>query len=274
MMESKRDRIVSEHYAKLWRASPRFMLAVLLLWGSSQAFAQPAELPAGYRVSLMTTDNPPANMAKKGGNVFARGDEIEGYATDAVREMFKRAGIEYDIVLRNPWEREQQMVKKTPNSGLFAFAQTEPRKADYKWVGPLGHSDTVLVAGPGKTIEIGALKDIAQYRVGAAKGDSVVGFLEKLGIAYQPTLNDHESLTELAHGEIDLWATNSPAFSWQAKQFGLPQLQVAYTIASSPLYLALNRETPDEVVKRLQTALFEMRTDGALQRFKEAYSAP
>lgn len=39
-------------------------------------------------------------------------------------------------------------------------------------------------------------------------------------------------------------------------------LNTVLVFNSSPLYLALNKDTPDEVVTRLQKALDEMKTEG------------
>lgn len=50
---------------------------------------------------LLTENFPPYNMAKNGKN-FAQDENINGIATDIVREMFKRAGITYSLTLRFP----------------------------------------------------------------------------------------------------------------------------------------------------------------------------
>lgn len=232
-----------------------------------------AEPPPDYRISLLTTDSPPVNMAKKGGNVFARGDEIEGYATDIVREMFKRAAIDYDITLRNPWERELEMVRKTANTGIFSIVQTEQRKPRYKWIGPFGTVDQVLVAAPNKNIEIDQLADVAGYRLGAMKADSMVELLEQQGVPYQAAATDYESIKKLVDGKIDLWATNDLTLAWQAKHQGVVGLHVVYRLnhAPAPFYLAVNRDTPDEVVQRLQEALEQIKADGTYQRLVSLY---
>ena len=57
----------------------------------------------------------------------------------------------------------------------------------------------------------------------------------------------------------------------QAKQAGVGPLAVALTLSRVDLYLALNKETPDELVQKLQKALDEMRAQGELGTIKNGY---
>jgi len=67
-----------------------------LLCGAAQA--------APEQINLLTENFPPYNMAVDGKN-YARDENIQGIAADIVREMFQRAGIDYTLTLRFPWER-------------------------------------------------------------------------------------------------------------------------------------------------------------------------
>lgn len=232
-----------------------------------------AQLPPDYKVSLLTSDAPPAIMAKEG-KTFARGDDIQGYAADIVREMFKRAAVPFNMEIRSPFEREVQMLNSTANTGLFLAAQTEGNKAKYKWVGPFGDISRVLVADAdrARTIELARLEDAALYKVGATDGDGVAKLLDQKGIPYLHGLSDKQSLTRLANGDIDLWATNDPGFGWQAKREGIKAPAVVITVSRSQTYLALNLQTLDEVVDRLQKALDSMQADGTVRRMSTAYS--
>lgn len=50
---------------------------------------------------VLTENFPPFNMAVDDKN-FARDDGIDGISAEIVREMFKRAGIDYSMTLRFP----------------------------------------------------------------------------------------------------------------------------------------------------------------------------
>ncbi|GGJ83567.1 substrate-binding periplasmic protein [Pseudomonas matsuisoli] len=237
---------------------------------SMAAFAH-AELPAGYRVVLLTENFPPFNMSADEKN-FARDENIRGVNAEVVREMFKRANIGYDLSLRFPWDRIYSLVLEMPNYGIFSTTINESRKPLFKWVGPLSSTERVLVAAPGKSITVKDLEAAKQYKVGAYKSSSSAAFLDKNGVPYTESLRDQENIRKLLEGEIDLWATNDPVFRYYASLEGVKGLQVALVAeAGTEQYLALNPNTPNEVVERLQTALDTMRKDGTMNRLASPY---
>ena len=93
------------------------LAAAALLFGASLGHAQ-----TPVKIDLLTENFPPYNMAADGKN-FARDENISGIAADIVREMFKRAGIDYTLTLRFPWERIYGMALEQPNYGVFVTAR-------------------------------------------------------------------------------------------------------------------------------------------------------
>jgi polar amino acid transport system substrate-binding protein len=240
-------------------------VALFMLCGSAHA-----ELPQDYKVVLLTENFPPFNMAVDDKN-FARDDGIDGISADIVREMFKRAGIGYTLTLRFPWDRLYRLTLDKPNYGLFSTTYTEERKPLFKWVGPLAKTGWVLLAAPGNDIKVSKLQDAAKYRVGAYKNDAVSQHLESQGLAPINALRDQENVKKLVRGQIDLWATTDPVGRYLAKQEDVSGLNTVLRFNDAELYLALNKDTPDEVVERLQKALDEMRADGFIDDITENY---
>jgi len=111
-----------------------------LLAGSAQA-----EVPANYRMVLLTENFPPYNVSINGKN-FAQEDHIDGIAVDIIREMFKRAGIQYNMTLRFPWDRIYKLALEKPGYGVFVTARLPEREQLFKWVGPIGPDDWVCWA--------------------------------------------------------------------------------------------------------------------------------
>ena len=240
-------------------------VALIMMCGSAHA-----ELPQDYKVVLLTENFPPFNMAVDDKN-FARDDGIDGIAADIVREMFKRAGINYTLTLRFPWDRLYRLTLDKPNYGLFSTTYTEERKPLFKWVGPLAKTGWVLLAAPGSDIKVSSLQDAAKYRVGAYKNDAVSQHLESKKLQPINSLRDQENVAKLMSGKIDLWATTDPVGRYIAKQEGASGLQVVLRFNSAELFLALNKETPDEVVERLQKALDELRNEGFVDEITSSY---
>lgn len=230
--------------------------AVLLVGGTARA-----EADSSYEAVLLTENFPPYNMAVNGKN-FARDENINGIAVDLVREMFKRADVKYQLSLRFPWDRIYKMALEKPGYGVFVTARLPEREKDFKWVGPLGPDDWVLLAKADSSISLNSLEEAKQYKVGAYQGDAIAEHLIQQGLQPLTALRDQENAKKLQRGDIDLWATGDPAGLYLARQEGVSGLKSVLRFNTAQLYLALNKETPDVVVQKLQAALEQMRADG------------
>jgi polar amino acid transport system substrate-binding protein len=231
-------------------------LLVCLLFAS---FAH-AELPPDYKVVLLTENFPPFNMADSNKN-FARDKNISGLSVDIVREMFKRAEIDYTLTLRFPWDRIYNNTMNTANHGLFSTSLSDARKPLFKWVGPIAQYESVLV-GLDSSPPLKNLDEAKTYRIGAYQSAAVSQFIERLGFNPQNALRDQENIHKLQRGQIDYWATSDPVWRFYAKEQNATGLRTVLSFHTSDLYLALNKDIPDEVVERLQTALDGMRGEG------------
>ena len=234
------------------------------------AGAAHADLPADYKMVLLTENFPPFNMAVDDKN-FARDDGIDGISAEIVREMFKRAKIGYSLSLRFPWDRLYKLTQEKPNYGLFSTTRTPEREGAFKWVGPLGKTAWVLAAAPNSGIVLKDLKDAGKYKVGGYKNNAVSQAVESQGVPLIATLRDQENVKKLEKGQIDLWATDDPAGRYMAKQEGMGGLRIVLRFNEGELYLAINKETPDEVVERLQRALDQMRAEGFIDEITKNY---
>ncbi|YCH22416.1 ABC transporter substrate-binding protein [Pseudomonas sp. D1-3] len=247
---------------RLWLAAA----SALLLMAS----AARAEIDPNYNVVLLTENFPPYNMAINGKN-FAQEDNVDGIAVDVVREMFKRAGIKYSLTLRFPWDRIYKLALEKPDYGVFVTARLPEREALFKWVGPIGPDDWVLLARGDSKLVVNNLQQARQYRIGAYKGDAIAEHLEKEGLQPVTSLRDQENAKKLVAGQIDLWATGDPAGRYLARQEGVSGLKTVLRFNSAQLYLALNKEVPDEVVQKLQSELDKMRTEGIVDSILNSY---
>ncbi|KJH84878.1 MULTISPECIES: substrate-binding periplasmic protein [Pseudomonadaceae] len=234
------------------------LLLAVLLAGTGVAHA---ELPSNYKIILQTDNFPPFNMGPNHKS-FARGDEVEGISTDTVREIFKRAGIAYSLTLRSPWDRIYTQTLSDTGHGLFSVTRTPQNQSQFKWVGPLARYESVLLAAPGAAISLTDLSQAKHYEIGAEKSSGVSQLLTSQGFQPIDSLSEEENLRKLLSGRIDLWATADPVWRYQAKQHGAEGLQQVLSFQPTDLYLALNKDTPDEAVSRLQQALNEVISEG------------
>ncbi|WP_442963777.1 substrate-binding periplasmic protein [Pseudomonas sp. EpS/L25] len=231
-----------------------------------------AELPAGYQLTLLTENFPPYNFAVDGKN-FAREENLKGIAVDMVREMCQRAGISYSLTLRFPWERIYGTALNQADHGVFVTARLPEREALFKWVGPIGPDDWVLLGRPDSHLQVRSLDDARkqQLKIGAYKGDAIADSLVQQGFTPELALRDQENVQRLLKGQIDVWATGDPAGRYLARQEDVSGLKTLLRFNSGELFLALNKQTPDEVVQKLQKALDEMRQTGEVQNIFNRY---
>ena len=219
---------------------------------------------------LLTENFPPYNMAKNGKN-FAQDENINGIAVDIVREMFKRADITYSLTLRFPWERIYKLTLEKPGYGVFVMARLPDREKLFKWVGPIGPDDWIMLAKADSKITLETLNDARKYKIGAYKGDAIAETLAKQGLNPIVVLRDQDNAKKLVNGQIDLWATGDPAGRYLARQEGVNGLKTVLRFNSAELYLALNKDVPDETVAKLQAALDQMRKEGRVDEIMAQY---
>ena len=231
--------------------------------------AYSAQAP-GTPLVLLTENFPPYNMAKNGKN-FAQNQNLEGIAVEVLRETFKRAGIPYSMTLRFPWERIYNLTLENPDYGVFVTARVPEREALFKWVGPIGPDDWVLLARADSPIELTSLEQAGKYRIGAYKSDVIAMSLERQGLKPVIVLRDQDNARKLQAGQIDLWATGDPAGRFLARQVGISGFKTVLRFNNAELYLALNKEVPDEVVSNLQAALDQLRAEGIVDKIREKY---
>jgi polar amino acid transport system substrate-binding protein len=247
----------------------RFLLvlasaSLLLINGTHAADSRDTDLV------LLTENFPPYNMAKNGKN-FAQDENINGIATDIVREMFKRADITYSLTLRFPWERIYKLTLEKPGYGVFVMARLPDREKLFKWVGPIGPDDWIMLARADSKITLETLNDARKYKIGAYKGDAIAETLAKQGLNPIVVLRDQDNARKLVNGQIDLWATGDPAGRYLARQEGVNGLKTVLRFNSAELYLALNKDVPDETVAKLQAALDQMRKEGRVDEIMAQY---
>ncbi len=219
---------------------------------------------------LLTENFPPYNMAKNGKN-FAQDENINGIAVDIVREMFRRADMTYSLTLRFPWERIYKLALEKPGYGVFVMARLPDREKLFKWVGPIGPDDWIMLAKEDSKISLETLDDARKFKIGAYKGDAIAETLTKQGLKPIVVLRDQDNAKKLVNGQIDLWATGDPAGRYLARQDGVTGLKTVLRFNSAELYLALNKDVPDETVAKLQTALDQMRKDGVVEQIMARY---
>ncbi|WP_323139971.1 substrate-binding periplasmic protein [Massilia phyllosphaerae] len=202
----------------------------------------------------------------------SEGEQAAGIATDMVRDIMRRAGIDYTIHPL-PWKRAYTAALERPEACVYATTRTPERERQFKWAGPIATADWVLMARADRKFALRSLEDARPYRIGTYHGDARDQFLRARGFDVDPASNDQTNPRKLLMGRIDLWAASLGPNSRQTLA------RLGYTDKLVPVlvfnrihaYLACNCAVPDRLVARMNAALDAMERDGTAGRIRRKY---
>ena len=215
-------------------------------------------------LNVMTEDYPPFNMQGEGG-------KIVGLSTEVVEELFKRAGVEYKLTLM-PWKRAYEDTLGTPNTALYSTTRTPEREALFKWVGPLVNNNWVFFSSSTANITVSSLDDAKQYSVGGYNGDAAAEYLKAQGFTkLQLAANDTANVKKLEAGRIDLWATGQYLAPYLANKEKVASPKQVFVFKETQMSLAFNKDTPDELITKLNEILAAMKADGTIDKINAKY---
>lgn len=202
------------------------------------------------------------------------GEPAADIGTDMVREVMRRAGIDYTIDLL-PWKRAYTAALERPDACVYATTRTPERERQFKWAGPIAAADWVLMARADRKFKLRSLEDARPYRIGTYHGDARDQFLRARGFDVDPASDDQTNPRKLVMGRIDLWAASLGLNSRQTlARLGYTDKVVPVLVFNRiQAYLACNRAVPDRLVARMNAALDAMERDGTAGRIRRKYDS-
>lgn len=240
-----------------------YMIVLLLVVSSS--------VRAEVKMYLFTEQLPPYSMTVSDKPFAHSGDDITGLCVDIIKEVFKSASVPYKMKLRN-WNYGMSRVGRSANNGIFCTARTPDREKQFKWVGPITNYNATLFAKSGSKIVLKTVEDARNYRIGGYKGDFMSEYFIKNNFNISTVANDVMNPSRLDQGSIDLWVAEELVGPYIASDaLNMDDLTKVLSFKSTPVYLALNLETPDKVVRKLQKSLDNARSSGTLDNLEQLY---
>lgn len=227
---------------------------LLLLFLPMCLWAQPP-------IKVMTEQLPPFN--------YLENSEIIGISAEVVRKIFAQVGspMEGGDIQMYPWARAYHEVQTKSGTALFSTARTEEREELFQWVGPLIEITLGIVAKKDRHIKIDSVDDFSTYRIGTVRESAPEQLLLKKGVQIDNLdrlILPEPNIKKLDAGRIDLFVFNLQVVQHLMTKLGIDmsQYETVYTLKKVNLYVALHKDTDPELVKRLQTALDELKQPG------------
>lgn len=248
-----------------------FLVAACCAIGIATASAQEP-------LTILTEKLPPFN--------FERDGEVRGISADLLLLALDRTGnpTPRSAIRVFPWARAYLMVQREPGTVLFSMARTEEREPLFRWVGPIQELTIGLIARKERGIVLNSMADAEAYTIGTIRDGAPEQLVIAAGVnpdrldrLTDPSLN----LKKLEAGRIDLFAFNVPTTFFMMRQAGMDPAgyEVVHTLKRTALYYAFHKDTPDDLIERLNSAVAELKAPvasgrSAMDEIVEKYLGP
>jgi polar amino acid transport system substrate-binding protein len=218
-----------------------------ILAGQSRAESEP--------LTLYTENYGNLSYSLRGQSHEHSGEWISGSAVNFVSDLLRLSGVDYRLKLRQ-WAVGYERALEKPNTAVFSAVRPEPGEArdDLYWIGPIARDDWALYVWRDRPVTIRSVEDLRNLRVGGYRDAPSTEYLMSLGIEVSTLDDDRLNPWRLKHDLIDVWITSNHKAYKLAFEEGHPDIMEALHLNRVDLFLALNPDTPPEVLGRLDQA--------------------
>ncbi|MBZ2169543.1 MULTISPECIES: substrate-binding periplasmic protein [Marinobacter] len=225
---------------------------------------------ATEKLYIYTENFPPYNMSSTGRAFEHTGEGIDGLCTELVKAVLDASELDYVIKLRN-WDYGYNRALSKKNHGIYCTTYTENRAPEFQWVGPLTSNLWTVFAPAGSDLEIDSLEDTKDMLYAGYRGDVMTEYLLERGYQVSEMESDDVNPKRLELGQVDLWIADRLAGPYFASQQNVEGLVPVYSFNNTELYLAMNLETPDEVMDKLNEGLETIKRNGLYEALQTKY---
>lgn len=225
---------------------------------------------ASEKLYIYTENFPPYNMSATGRAFEHNANSIDGICTEMVQAILQKTDLDYVIKLRN-WDVGYNRALSKPNHGIFCTTYTEERAQRFKWVGPLTKNLWTIFAASGTNLKIDKLEDTKGMLYAGYRNDVMTNYLLERGYEVSAMESDDINPKRLELGQVDLWIADRLAGPYFASLQDVEGLEPVFSFNETELYLAMNLETSEEVMKKLQGGLQEIKDSGMYEAIETKY---
>lgn len=229
----------------------------------------PAFPAMAQKISVVTEEMAPYN--------FTGNDKVlTGLATDVVKEIFKRAQLDYDIK-SYPWARAYLIAQSTPNVAIYSMGRNDEREPMFKWVGTIVQREVYLYKLAARPeLKANTLGDVKGMALGGVRAGVRTMYLQKEGLPVAEVTDDSTNLQKLLVKRIDAFPIDEPNLVYLSRMAGVDfdvfEKLLKLDKLSGGLNLAFSLGTPDETVAKARVALEGMHKDGSLKQITARWS--
>jgi len=219
--------------------------------------------------TVFTEELPPVHYTVEGKRI--------GIATDLVRAIFARAGLKARIH-SYPWKRTYEMTLRTPASFVYTINRTPERERLFHWIGPILSKRTYLYRLAGREdIHVEGPGDLKHYTTTVILGYALTRRLMAMGLRPERELvvvpDKSTQMRVFLSGRADLVTGNEYTIGRALAENGrtLSAVRPVLLMSERGYYLAANRKTSPELIRRLRRANEEIQASGLVEEIVHRY---
>ncbi|MDO6441759.1 ABC transporter substrate-binding protein [Marinobacter sp. 2_MG-2023] len=247
-----------------------FKLGRLLGLMVALSFGGIASVSASEKLYFYTENFPPYNMSASGRAFEHQGEDIDGICTEMVKAILQATDLDYVIKLRN-WDYGYSRALNKANHGVFCTTYTEARAPNFKWVGPLTKNLWTIFAASGSNLNIEKLEDMKGMTFGGYRNDVMTEYLLERGYKVSAIESDDLNPKRLELGQVDVWIADRLAGPYFASQQDVEGLEPVYSFNDTELYLAMNPDTSEDIIQKLNEGLQKIKSSGMYEAIETKY---
>jgi len=201
-------------------------------------------------------------------------EKLQGPSVDIVKLLFNEINEKENIIYL-PWKRGYETAQKKENFAVASTTRTKEREKLFKWVGPLAAKKFIIYALKDSHIKINTLEDLLKYSIGVERSTISEQMLLSRGITNLSKVNyPKQNLGMLLLKRIDLWSISSSTFHETLKNEKVfsNQFESVYVLKQAKLYIAFNKNTPNEIIKKWQDAYDVLIKNGKIKEIFEKHN--
>ncbi len=206
-------------------------------------------------------------------NYLADG-KLQGPSVDIIKLLFNEINEKENIVYL-PWKRGYLTTQRKKNFALASTTRTKEREKLFKWVGPLATKKFIIYALEKSQIKIDSIDDLRKYTIGVERATISEQMLLSRGISDLSKVNyAKQNMSMLLKKRIDLWSISSSSFHETLKKENVPddEFEAVYILNQAKLYIAFNKDTPDETIEKWQDTFDELLKSGKIKEIFEKHN--
>lgn len=216
-----------------------------------------ASYASGADFSAMTCPLPPYSINK--------GLNVQGIAVDTLTMIMTLSGVPMtseDVKLMLG-RHAAKITAEGPAKIMLNAVKTEKNTPKFKWVGPYAINRLVVVGKKGGPT-ISGLDDLNQYKTSTVRRSLPAQDLIEAGVSGKSLVQFPTCLVplkDLKNDKVNFFAfyDSAATYMMQTLDMRMDNYKVMLTYREEPLYFAFSKDTPDNLIAKLNTALEKLK---------------